>query len=73
MAFGIVLAAFGCCDLGVGRLWRCKKLDIDIPTLVTLVFLLYMAFPCLCNDEIKYEHAHNRNNRGGGGDREHVK
>ena len=29
-------------------------LDIAIPTLVSLVFLLYLAFPCLCNDTIFY-------------------
>ena len=50
-----MLAAFG----GGGRL------DIAITTLVTLVFLLSLDFPCLCNNEIKSEHAHNRHTRGG--------
>ena len=31
-----------------------ELLDIDIPTLVPLVFLLSMACPCICNDDIKY-------------------
>ena len=50
MAFGIVFAAFGCwvlADFGGGKL-----LDITIPTLIPLVFLLSMAFPFLCNDDI---------------------
>ena len=55
----LVLAAFG----GGGLL------DIAIPTLVPLVFLLYMDFPFLCNDEIKSYHAHNRHTRGVGRDR----
>ena len=37
-----------------------------------LVFLLYMACPCLCNDDIESEHADNRRTRGGV-EREHVK
>ena len=40
-------------------------LAIDIPTLVSLVFLLSLACPFLCNDDIKYEHAHNRHTGGG--------
>ena len=52
----LVLAAF---DGG-------ELLDIAIPTLLPLVFLLSLACPCLCNDEIKPEHAHNRHIRGGG-------
>ena len=58
MDSGIVLAAFGCWVLaafGGGEL-----LAVAIPTLRPLVFLLYLACPCLCNDDIKYEHAHNR-------------
>ena len=47
-------------------------LAIDIPTLAPLVFLLSLACPCLCYDDIKSEHAHNRHTRGGV-DREHVK
>ena len=53
----LVLAAFGGGEL----------LDIDIPKIVLLVFLLSLACPCLCNDEIKSEHAHNRHTRGEGG------
>ena len=48
-------------DFGGGEL-----LDIAITTLVPLVFLLSLAFPCLCYDEIKSEHAHNRHNGGRG-------
>ena len=65
MAFGIVLAAFGCWVLtafGGGEL-----LAIAIPTLVPLLFLLSLALPCLCNDDIESEHAHKRHTRGGGG------
>ena len=65
MDSGIVLAEFGCWVLAAfdgGEL-----LAIDIPTLRPLVFLLSMAFPCLCNDDIKSEHADNRHTRGGGG------
>ena len=65
MDFGILLAAFGCWLLaafGGGEI-----LDISIPTLIPLFFLLSLACPCLCNDDIKYEHAHNRHTRGGGG------
>ena len=40
-------------------------LAIAIPTLVPLVFLLSLSCPCLCYDEIKPEHAHNRHTRGG--------
>ena len=65
MAFGIVLAAFGYWDLGVGSLWRWGA--IAITTLVPLVFLFSLACPCLYNDEIKSEHVHNRHTRGGGG------
>ena len=70
MDFGIVLADFGCwllAEFVVGKL-----LAIAIPTLRTLVFLLSLACPCLCNDDIKSEHAHNRHTRGEGGT-EHVK
>ena len=57
MAVGaLVLAAFGGGEL----------LAVDIPTLVTVVFLLSLACPCLCYDEIKYEHAHNKHTGGGG-------
>ena len=55
----LVLAAFGGGEL----------LAIAIPTLVPLIFLLSLSFPCLCYDEIKSEHAHNRHTRGGGGER----
>ena len=61
--FGIVLDACGCWVLaafGGGEL-----LGIAIPTLIPLVFLLSLDFPCLCNDDIKSEHAHNRHTRGG--------
>ena len=64
MDFGTVLAAFGCWFLsafGGGELF-----DIAIPTLRPLVFLLYLTYPCLCNDDINSEHAHNRHTRGGG-------
>ena len=67
MDSGIVLAAFGCWVLvafGGGEL-----LAIAIPTLRPLVFLLSLACPCLCNDDIKSEHADNRHTSGGG----HVK
>ena len=49
-----------------------ELLAIAIPTLVPLVFLFSLACPCLCNDDIKSEHAHNRHT-GGGVEREHVK
>ena len=52
----LVLAAFGSGGL----------LAIAMPKLVTLVFLLSLACPFLCYDEIKSEHAHNRHPRGGG-------
>ena len=52
----LVLTAFGGGEL----------LDIAIPTLVPLFFLLYLACPFLCNDDIKYDHAPNRHPRGGG-------
>ena len=51
----LVLAAFG----------GGKLLAIVVPTLVPLQFLLSLACPCLCNDDIKYEHAYNRHTRGG--------
>ena len=54
-----MLAAFGGGEL----------LAIDITKLVPLVFLLYLACPCLCKDDIKSEHAHNRHTRGGGNKR----
>ena len=63
MNFGIVLAAFGCWVLaafGGGEI-----LAISIPTLIPLVFLLSLACPCIYNDDIKSEHAHNRHTRGG--------
>ena len=47
-------------DFGVGGLFA-----IAIPTLVPLVFLLSLDCPCLCYDDIKSEHAHNRHNREG--------
>ena len=49
-----------------------ELLAIAIPTLVPLVFLLSLVCPCLCNDDIKSEHAHVWDTGGGGG-REHVK
>ena len=55
---GILLAAFGfwvLAEFGGGKL-----LAISIPTLRPLVLLLSLAFLCLCNDDIKSEHAHNR-------------
>ena len=68
MAFGIVSADFGYWYLGVGSLFGGGEiLVIAIPTLLPLVFLLSMSCPCLCYDEIKSEHAHNRHTRGGGG------
>ena len=63
MTFWIVLAAFSGWvleDFGGGEL-----LDISITTLITLVFLLYLACPCLCNNDIKSEYAHNSYTRGG--------
>ena len=51
-----VLAAFGGGEI----------LANDIPTRVTLVFLISLACPCIFYDEIKSEHAHNRHTRGGG-------
>ena len=57
-----MLAAFGGGEI----------LAIDITTLVLLIFLLSVAFPCLCNDDFKLEHAHNRHTREGG-KIEHVK
>ena len=65
MDSGILLAAFGCWLLeafGGGEL-----LDIAIPTLRPLVFLLSLACPSLCNDDIKSEHADNRHTGGRGG------
>ena len=50
----LVLAAIGGGEL----------LDIDIPPLVPLFFLLSLACPCLYYDEVKSEHAHNRHTRG---------
>ena len=64
-----MLAAFGCwvlAEFGSG-----ESLDMAIITLIPLVFLLSLACPCLYNDDIKSEHAHNRHTRGGW--REHVK
>ena len=51
------VAAFGCWVLVAfcgGEL-----LAVDIPTLIPLVFLLSVDFPCLCNDGIKSEHERN--------------
>ena len=42
-------------------------LAISIPTLLPLDFILSLNLPFLCNDDIKYEHAHNMHNKGGGG------
>ena len=42
-----------------------ERLSIAITTLVPILFLFYMDFPCLYNDDIKSEHAHNRHTRGG--------
>ena len=50
----LLLAAFGGGEL----------LDIYIHKLVLIFFLLFMACPYLCNDDIKYEHAHNSHTRG---------
>ena len=61
MDSGVVLAAFGCWVLaafGGGEL-----LNISIPKLRPLGFLLSMACPCLCNDDIKSKHADNRHTR----------
>ena len=58
MDFGKVLAEFGCWVLaafGGGEI-----LDVAIPTLRSLAFFLSLACPCLCYDDIKSEHAHNR-------------
>ena len=52
----LLLAAFGSREL----------LDIDISTLVRPVFLLSLPCSCICNDDIKYEHAHNRHTVGRG-------
>ena len=57
MDFGIVLAAFGGGEI----------LATAITTLRPLVFLLYLACPCLCNDDIKSEHSDNKHTGGGGG------
>ena len=56
MDIGTLLLA----DFGGGEL-----LAIVIPTLAPLVFLLSLSCPCLCYDEIKSEHAHNRHTGGG--------
>ena len=66
MALGIVLAAFGFGTLVLEAFGGGKILYIDIPTLVPLVFLLSLSCYCLCSDDNKSEHAHNRNNIGGG-------
>ena len=71
MAFGVVVAVFGCWDLGVGSLWWWGLLDVVITTLVPIVFILSLAFLCICTDDVKYDHAHNSHSRGGG--RKHVK
>ena len=49
-----------------------ELLAIAIPALVPLVFLISLAYPCLFNDDIKSERAHNRYTRERGGG-EHVK
>ena len=43
-----------------------ELLAIAIPTLVHLVFILSLDCPCLCYDEIKSEHAHNKHTGGDG-------
>ena len=63
MDFGIVLAAFGCWVLAA--FCGGEVLAISITTLIPLVFLISLDFPCLCNDDIKSEHAHNRHTGGG--------
>ena len=50
------------CLLVVGSLWPWEILDISITKLIPLVFLLSLTYPCLFNDDIKYE-----NERRGGG------
>ena len=62
--FGIVVAAFEC--FGLAAFGGGGVLAISIPTIIPLVFLLSLACPCICNDGIKSEHAHNRHNREGG-------
>ena len=64
-----MLSAFGC--LLLAAFGEGEILDIPIPTLRPLVFILPLACPCLCNDDIKSEHADNRHTGGGGGG--HVK
>ena len=68
MALGIVLAAFGFGTLVLEAFGGGEILDIAIPTLVPLVFLLSLACYCLYSDDNISEHAHNRNNIGGGGE-----
>ena len=58
----LVLEAFGGGEL----------LAIDITKLVPLVFLLYMDFPCLCNNVLNLS-THTTGTPERGGDREHVK
>ena len=50
----LVLASFGGGEL----------LAIAISKIIPLIFLLSLACPCLCNADIKSEHAHNRHTRG---------
>ena len=45
--------------LGVGSFWWWGTIGR------TLVFLLYLACPCLCNDDIESEHVDNRHTGGG--------
>ena len=52
--------------LGVDIFGSGELLAIAVPTLIPLVFLLSLACSCLCNDDIKSEHAHNRHTGGGG-------
>ena len=66
---------WGCCwlplavmDLVLADFGSGELLDVSIPIPVPNVFLLSMAFIFLCNDDMKYEHTHNRHTGGG-----HVK
>ena len=68
MAFGIVWLHLAVGTLVLPVFVGGELLDIDIPTLVPIVFLLYLYCPCICNDDIKSEHAHN-SHTGGGGER----
>ena len=66
------LLGYCCLSLAIGALVLSafdgkELLAISIPTLLPLAFILSLYYPCLCNDDIKSKHAHNRHNRGGGG------